>query len=110
MSDISFRDIIEADLKELWNMVKLYEDDFEAEDKENYILAKEGVIYEFPIQYVFDKNYEKYPSSKRVKILGFGKVPIVGWYEEVEQREKALRQILIKQALDGDPYETETGE
>lgn len=47
------------------------------------------------------KWYEEYPSSRTVKVYGYGKYDINTFQEEKEKRETIMRTIIIENADDG---------
>lgn len=87
--------IYEMELNELWNYIRTIEDDLNKDQKSNLKDIKEGYVYQVPIQYIVRGYYQEFPNTKRVKIVGYGKIPLLAFWEEIELREKELRKIAV---------------
>lgn len=100
--------LYEYDLKKLWAVLQTLleqEDDEGTENKEKYYLEvkqiKEGIDLKIPIWYLTNEWYDLYPSTKRVRVKGHGKISINKFMEEKEARETLIRNILLEEYDDG---------
>ncbi len=100
---IDTENIGSLNIRELWNTFIVLLDSTDEEGKQymsyfqqEYSQVKNGINVEFPIHYIIDKWYEEYPSSKRVKILGYGKFSLSNFKEEIEKRETIMRRIILE--------------
>lgn len=89
------KDVLDLSLDELWAAVQLLDQEDLKEFTEEIEAVKFGVDVKFPIYYIINEWYENHPSSKRVSIKGYGKSDIVKFHDEIEERKKVLRNILI---------------
>ena len=62
---------------------------------------KNGIKIKIPIIYLTNEWYEIYPSSRKAKILGYGKIPLNEFVEEKNMRETLLRKIISEQIDEG---------
>ena len=103
--DIDPQDILTWNLEKLWAsaLVILDEETLSDLEREQLNIAKNGITIEVPIQYLTKKYYEEYPSSKKAKILGFGKLALTKLWEEIEKRENLLKKLIIDNMDEDNP-------
>lgn len=92
-------EILEWDTEKLWNAVQQIKAELEKTPR-GYEKAKNGIRINFPIQYIIKQWYEEYPSTRRAKIIGYGKVNIQELEDEIEERNTIMRQIIIEHTDD----------
>lgn len=84
-------DIYTWTTNKLWNAVKTLE---LADDHEDLILIQEGIDIPVPIWHLTQEWYTLYPTSKKAHILGYGKYELRQFMQELENREKLMRQLI----------------
>ena len=99
---ITLAEAIQYKLEDLYNVIELIiqQDDedlnYPDEIKLKYDLIRNGINLKIPLPYLTKKEwYTEYPNSKRVSILGHGKFPIMLFYDEIKERERICREIII---------------
>lgn len=95
-------EVLEWQTEKLWNAVQAIKLEI-GKTPRNYDEIKNGRNINFPIQYIINEWYEMYPTTKKAKILGYGKVEIQQLLDEIEDRNTMMRQIIIDHATDDDP-------
>lgn len=95
-------EILEWGTAKLWNAVNMIKVEIGKEPR-GYQKAKNGIKIEFPIHYIINEWYEAYPSTKRAKIIGYGKVKITELMDEIEDRNAIMREIVFEHTGDEDP-------
>jgi len=89
--------IMSWELKELWAYIKTIEDDLEnPEDKINILKAKSGINIKIPINFIIKNFYHEQPEYLIVTVSGFGKYPLTTFHNEIDEREKILRSIIME--------------
>lgn len=98
-------EIFEWDLKKLWKAYQQIKEEESMHLGQETQMIKHGIRVKIPIYYIINEWYEEFPSNKRVKIEGFGKLSIEDFYDEIEERERLIRQVIIDDYERGNPIE-----
>lgn len=101
-------EIYKWDTKELWNAINLLDEEDVSNNEEEITMVKYGIKIRIPIIYIIKGWVEEHPENKRVTIRGYGKEDIVKYYDEVDERNKIMRKIIIDNLPDEDPTESRT--
>lgn len=88
-------DIYEWDTEKLYNAVQSISDADEGIMQQ----VEQGLNIKFPIDYITQEWYEVYPTSRKAKIYGFGKISLQDFLEEKKARDRLMRQ-LIEEEID----------
>ena len=105
MKDINPEEILTWDLEKLWNFYVMIK---ENRDDKEYHQIKFGTKLIIPIRYLIEEWYEMYPTTKKVRVLGFGKFNITEFTDEIEEREKALRKAIEEEIQEDEIAEPRT--
>lgn len=102
MIDLDRENILKYDIEQLWNACQLLEEDPETlpEHKQNIQKAKNGIKIKVPIYHFIQEWFEIYPNTRKAKIIGYGKYELNDFMEEIETRNKIMRQILNENITD----------
>lgn len=95
-------EILEWNTEKLWNAVQTIKQEI-GERPRGYEEAKNGIRINFPITYIIKQWYEEYPSTRKAKIMGYGKLNITDFEEEIENREAIMRNIIQEHLEDEEP-------
>ena len=101
---IDKQELMKAEIKELWEYIKSIQEETGDYD-EGIEQVKKGIDIMLPIWYITEEWYDIYPSSKRVKIMGFGKLRIQDFMEEKDRRSAIMRSIIIDYEERGETIE-----
>jgi hypothetical protein len=96
--DINSEDVLTWETKKLWNTVNTLRNDPDVKLKIeplDYEQCKYGIRIKCPIWYFTEEWYEIYPSSKKVKITGYGKYDLPDFMQEKEERDNLLRTLIV---------------
>lgn len=94
--------VYEWDLTTLWEILNTLEKEELQEYEEEYYKIKFGYNVMVPISYLTENYYEDYPTTKKVKVLGYGKYNFQDFYDELDERKHAMRQIILDNIRDED--------
>jgi hypothetical protein len=100
------QEILSWDTKKLWAAINMI--DNKEEYEEELSIIKYGIKIQVPIWYIIEEWFEMYPSSARIKIMGYGKYKIWDFMQEKEERESIMRRVLIDNMEDEGPTEART--
>lgn len=92
------------EIQELWKYTQILKQEQEI-DNTTYNKIKNGIKITIPIWYFTEEWYELYPSSKKAKIHGYGKIPIETFMQEIEERETLMKTTIIQNLTDESPTE-----
>lgn len=87
-------------IKELWAAINLLEEPEEYEEELKKI--KYGIKIQIPIIYIIKGWVTENPENKRISVKGHGKFDIVEFYDEIDEREKLMREIVLEELSDND--------
>lgn len=99
----SYEELLSWGVKQLWTCFKqLMEDETEDGQKISVLYQDElykvkfGVKLKFPVWYMTNEWFEAYPTSKKVRIMGYGKIAITDFMEEKDSREAVMRKVIAE--------------
>lgn len=104
--EISEADILKMEIAELYDTLKMMQESEDLEEYEEEIREiEEGIDIKIPIIYLTNEWYEPYPSTKRVKVMGFRKYEINEFFKEKSAREAKMRVIILENLGNEHPAE-----
>lgn len=98
-------EVYQWDLTMLYNCAKAMEDDINPKYRKLLQQAKHGIKIKIPIYYITQEWYELYAPGKTVGVQGHGKYNMQEFMDEIEEREKLLRKIILENQGQDDPTE-----
>lgn len=96
-------EVLDWNTEKLWNAINLLEN--KEDYKKEISRIRFGTLIKVPIWYIINEWYEVYPSSARIKIMGYGKYKIWDFMEEKELRDSKMRKIIMENIEDDSPTE-----
>lgn len=96
--------IYEWDLPELWAYVLAQEDDLTPEEKQTLSLVKNGYSLKMHINYLIGNHYTEYPEAEQAIIKDM-KINITMLWDEIEERKKQLRKLILQLNEEQEVYE-----
>jgi len=94
--DITPEEIMTWETKKLWNTLNTIKNDNDnVVDDTDYKSIKYGINVLCMIWYFTEEWYEIYPSSRKVKIRGYGKYLLKDFMKEKESRDNMMREIIL---------------
>jgi hypothetical protein len=89
--------IYSMNLEELWNVITTLEDDEIQNKTDTLELIKNGINIKIPIYYLIQPEWIRYyPEYKTVEVTGYGKHKITDLKDEITERERKTRQLILK--------------
>lgn len=83
------------DVKQLWSAMNLLDDEERKLYKKDLEKIKYGINIRIPIVYIIYDWIDDHPENRRVSVKGFGKYDIIEFYDEIDERERLMRQIIF---------------
>ena len=94
--EINPEDVMTWETKKLWNTLNTLKNDLDLNiDMDIYTKCKFGIRIGCPVWYFTEEWYEIYPSSRKVKIVGYGKFWLKDFMQEKEDRDSLMRNLII---------------
>lgn len=94
--EINPENVLIWETKKLWNTLNTLKNDPDINiDNKLYNKCKFGINIDCTIWYFTEEWYEIYPSSKKVKINGYGKFWLKDFMKEKEDRDSLMRNLII---------------
>lgn len=98
MNDKEEISLYDLNIEELWLTLKktLEENNLTKEYEQEHEKIKNGYKLRVDIRYLFENKgwYEEYPTSKKVRIQGHGKYPLIPFLDEIDTRKIAMIKII----------------
>lgn len=83
------------DIEQLWNW--LDSADLQKEYPEEYEKVKEGIRIKVPIYWIINDWWKQETHIKKASVDGFGKWELNQFMDEIQERCKIIRQIIINE-------------
>lgn len=89
--------------QQLWALINLLEpEEIKMYEKELQEI-KNGITIKIPIMYIIKKHYTEYPESRRISVKGYGKHNLIKFYDETDERDKLMREIILENITEEEP-------
>lgn len=95
MIDINPEEVLTWNTTKLWYMFNIIKQNTEI-DQDIMEKVKNGINIKIPIWYITEEWYEIYPSTKKVAIKGHGKYELNHFMNEVEERDRIMKETIIE--------------
>lgn len=101
------QEVFEMETEKLYAILEIIKatEKIDKQDQQMINLIENGVTVRIPLLYIMNKWFTPYPSTKKVGIKGYGKIPIQLFYNDKRQRDTLMRELIIKKYDNGEPTE-----
>lgn len=101
-------EVYSMNTSELWNIIGSMEIEEKIDYKTEIELIKNGINIKIPIIYIIKGWTEEHPETKRISIKAHGKYDITEYYDEVQERNNMMRQIILENIEEDEPNKPRT--